>query len=148
MNTTITLTLVKGKREAGEYTFTDPKRCVVGRGLDCDIPVPTDEFSHDVSRHHCAFELDPPLVRVRNLNSLNGTYVNDIKIGQREDIAWDEDSADGTARGVELHSGDEVRLGQLTALRVSVIPSPEYAMSSRGVGSYHEFEETGYDHNE
>ncbi len=136
MNTIITLTLVKGKGVAGEYTFIDPKRCVVGRALDCDIRVPTDEISQDVSRHHCTFELDPPLVRVRNLNSLNGTFVNDIKIGQREDVAWDEDSGDGTASGVELHSGDEVRLGHLTTLRLTVHPQPECALSSRGVGHH------------
>jgi serine/threonine-protein kinase len=130
MSSTITLTLMRGEDVAGEYVFAEPKRCVVGRAADCDIRVPADLTYQDVSRRHCAFALDPPAVRVRDLGSLNGTRVNGVKIGQQENLQWADDSVEGTSPWVELYPGDEVRLGQLTALRVDVCP-PEDAI--RGI---------------
>jgi pSer/pThr/pTyr-binding forkhead associated (FHA) protein len=127
MTRIVTLTLMKGDDVAGEYVFTEPLRCVVGRAIDCDICVPTDPIYQDISRHHCAFELDPPSVRVRDLGSLNGTFVNGIKIGQRENLQWADDPASGSSTPVEVQPGDEVQLGQQTIIRVSVFPPPGYA---------------------
>jgi pSer/pThr/pTyr-binding forkhead associated (FHA) protein len=71
-----------------------------------------------ISRRHCTFEIDPPKVRVRDLNSRNGTYVNGEKIGQRSNpLARGESDHDGETR--ELRDGDEVRVGGI-AIRVSV----------------------------
>jgi pSer/pThr/pTyr-binding forkhead associated (FHA) protein len=128
MTPIITLTLLKENGVAGEYVFDEPGRCVVGRAVDCDVCVPADPIYQDVSRHHCAFEIDPPLVRVRDLNSLNGTFVNGIKVGQRENLMWTEDPTSGTPSAVDLHAGDEIQLGQHTLLRVSVFPLPEFAL--------------------
>jgi pSer/pThr/pTyr-binding forkhead associated (FHA) protein len=72
----------------------------------------------DVSRHHCAFEIEPPVVRVRDLGSLNGTYVNGEMIGQRtKSLAPDELDRKEPMR--ELSDGDEVRVGANT-IRVMV----------------------------
>jgi len=45
---------------------------LVGRGSDCDI------FLGDVtvSRHHARFSVDGPTLRIQDLGSTNGTYVN------------------------------------------------------------------------
>jgi serine/threonine-protein kinase len=115
----ITLTLTEGLLKGEEYVFHDSARWVLGRSPDCDIALPTDLLHRDISRHHCAFEIDPPTVRVRDLNSLNGTYVNGEKIGQGpnpltrggSDREWDTR---------ELRDGDEVRVGN-TAIRISVV---------------------------
>src|SRR5712692_4405463 len=77
----ITLTITEGTLKGEEYVFHDEARCVLGRSPECDIALPMDLIHRDVSRHHCAFEFDPPIVRVRDLGSLNGTYVNGEKIG-------------------------------------------------------------------
>src|SRR5262249_30750742 len=111
---TITEGLLKGE----EYVFHDSARWVLGRSPDCDIALPTDLLHRDFSRHHCAFEIDPPTIRVRDLNSLNGTYVNGKKIGQllnpvaRGELDQERDTH-------ELRDGDEVRVGN-TAVRISV----------------------------
>jgi pSer/pThr/pTyr-binding forkhead associated (FHA) protein len=54
-------------------------RTVVGRQTDCNPRVP----AVDVSRRHCEIAIDGDEVRVRDLGSRNGTFVN----GQRVDSA-------------------------------------------------------------
>jgi len=114
----ITLTITEGVLKGEEYFFHDSAQWVLGRSPDCDIALPMDLFHRDISRHHCAFEIDPPTVRVRDLNSLNGTYVNGEKIGQRlNPLARGESDHERATR--ELRDGDEVRVGD-TAIRMSV----------------------------
>jgi pSer/pThr/pTyr-binding forkhead associated (FHA) protein len=113
----ITLTVTEGSLKGEEYVFHDAARRVVGRSTDCDIALPTDILNRDVSRYHCAFEIEPPAVRVRDLGSLNGTYVNGEKIGQRPAVLEpDELDLEGVR---DLRDGDEVRLGG-TVIRVNV----------------------------
>ena len=83
MSTSIVLTVTEGSLAKTRYVFEEPAHCVVGRAPDCDIQVPADFVHADVSRHHCLLAIDPPAVRVRDLGSLNGTYVNGESIGQR-----------------------------------------------------------------
>src|SRR5262245_54930963 len=114
----VTLTITEGVLRGEEYVFHESARCVLGRSPDCDIALPMDLLHRDISRHHCAFEIDPPTVRVRDLNSLNGTYVNGEKIGQRTNplVRGNSDHERGTR---ELRDGDEVRVGE-TVIRISV----------------------------
>ena len=66
-----------------EFVFDELAECIIGRAADCDIQIPTDNVHTDVSRHHCVLEIHPPHAQVRDLGSLNGTWVNGRKIGQR-----------------------------------------------------------------
>jgi pSer/pThr/pTyr-binding forkhead associated (FHA) protein len=50
---------------------------LIGRAEDCDVQVES-EF---VSAHHCVVLLDEYTLRLRDLGSKNGTYVNGRKIG-------------------------------------------------------------------
>ena len=66
---------------------------LIGREQDCHLR-PNSEL---VSRHHCAFTTDSFSVRVRDLGSTNGTFVNDEPV-----------------RGMTvLKAGDRVRVGKL-----------------------------------
>lgn len=66
---------------------------MVGRGEDCHLR-PNNEL---VSRHHCVFTVDEFVVRLRDLGSTNGTFVNGERIrGQ-----------------VILNHGDKVAVGKL-----------------------------------
>lgn len=68
-------------------------RFLIGREEDCHLR-PSNDL---VSRHHCVFKTDEYTVRVRDLGSTNGTYVN----GER-------------LRGeVMLNTGDKVKVGTL-----------------------------------
>jgi eukaryotic-like serine/threonine-protein kinase len=118
MATKVILTVVKGSCEGEQFVFADETRCLVGRE-DCDISLPRSMGHLDVSRQHCLFEIEPPVVRVRDLGSLNGTFVNGEKIGQRagrQPLA-NIDPNEFPAR--ELKDGDEVQVGQ-SVIRVGV----------------------------
>jgi hypothetical protein len=65
----ITQTITEGVLKGQEYDFHDSARMVLGRSPDSDIALPMAMLHRDISRHHCAFEIDPPTVRVRDLNA-------------------------------------------------------------------------------
>jgi pSer/pThr/pTyr-binding forkhead associated (FHA) protein len=96
-----------------EFVFDEPAECIIGRAADCDIQIPTDEVHTDVSRHHCALEIHPPHVQVRDLGSLNGTWVNDKKIGQRPANEPSEESGLWPSAAHALRHGDELRVGHV-----------------------------------
>lgn len=80
-------------RHVGKAITLTTKKFLVGRGDDCHMR-PNNDL---VSRHHCVFNLDEYSLRLRDLGSTNGTFVNDEQIrGQ-----------------VELKTGDRVRIGKL-----------------------------------
>lgn len=83
------------------YVFNDRTTAVVGRAPACGIRI-ADERRR-ISRYHCLFDVNPPTVRVRDLGSRNGTYVNGQPIDGEQDLSH----------------GDEVRIGR-AALRVTV----------------------------
>jgi hypothetical protein len=59
------------------------------------------------SRYHFLIEINPPQARVRDLGSLNGTFVNDVQYGGRSDL-----DAQPPALEVEVRKGDRIRVGQ------------------------------------
>jgi len=115
----VKLTVSEGIGPQKEFVFQNPARSVVGRADDCEIRFPMDPAHMDVSRHHCLFEIDPPTVKVRDLGSRNGTFVNGEKIGERleRDLppeGWDH------LPPKELKEGDEVRIGH-SVIRVDKV---------------------------
>lgn len=86
------LKVISGK-QAGSVIPLVSGRFLIGREEDCHLRPGNDL----VSRHHCVFKTDDFTVRVRDLGSTNGTFVN----GER-------------LRGeVMLNTGDTVRVGTL-----------------------------------
>jgi eukaryotic-like serine/threonine-protein kinase len=115
----ITLNVLRGSLSRKDFVFEEPALCMVGRAEDCNIHLPTDFAHADVSRHHCLLEIAPPLIRIRDLGSRNGTFVNGRKIGQRPLHLSPEEADLGSAKTVELKDGDEIYIGT-TILRVEV----------------------------
>jgi pSer/pThr/pTyr-binding forkhead associated (FHA) protein len=107
----IKLTISGGSQQKKELIFQEPIRPVVGRADDCDIRFPQDPEHMDVSRHHCLFEIDPPTVKVRDLGSRNGTFVNGEKIHQPPRNPLAPDSGWNAIPPQELKEGDEVKVG-------------------------------------
>jgi pSer/pThr/pTyr-binding forkhead associated (FHA) protein len=67
----VSFTVIAGPRR-GE-TFRVPRgKFIFGREHDCDLVLD----SHSVSRHHCELLLDDHTLRIRDLGSKNGTFVN------------------------------------------------------------------------
>jgi pSer/pThr/pTyr-binding forkhead associated (FHA) protein len=86
-----TLVIRLGAGRTGDYYSVAGDRTTIGRAPECDV------FLDDVtvSREHAVLERQPDGIHVRDLGSLNGTYVN------RERV---EDS--------RLADGDELQVGK------------------------------------
>jgi eukaryotic-like serine/threonine-protein kinase len=112
MSTAITLLVTEGNVEKKAYTFDEPTTILIGRAPDCDIQLPAEQGNSDVSRHHCLLEINPPRVYLRDLNSLNGTYVNCKQIEEMELKHGDEVFVGHVA----FHVGVEVWHGTLVPL--------------------------------
>lgn len=81
-------------RQQGKLIPLNVRQFLIGREQDCHLRPNSDL----VSRHHCVFTIDDFTVRLRDLGSTNGTYVNGERIqGQ-----------------VVLKAGDNVVVGKLS----------------------------------
>jgi pSer/pThr/pTyr-binding forkhead associated (FHA) protein len=72
---------------AGQSVPVSRAKLVIGREVDCDLPIDSDF----VSRHHCVLLLDDYTLRIRDLGSKNGTFVNGHRIGAYEMILLHDD---------------------------------------------------------
>jgi eukaryotic-like serine/threonine-protein kinase len=114
MGTRLSLTAVWGELQEREFVFVGPSRCCLGRSHECTLCLPPKDLA--VSRRHCLLEIGGADVRVQDLDSLNGTYVNGAEVGPE----------DAQAGGRRLISGDELRVGH-TVFRIGVTAEPEPA---------------------
>ncbi|GAA4560849.1 protein kinase domain-containing protein [Planotetraspora kaengkrachanensis] len=129
MTATVTLRLVKGRLDRTEYVFDERTTCVLGRADDCAPRLPSDDHHRTVSRHHCLLDINPPDIRIRDFGSLNGTFVNGEKIGQREAHQTPAEGAATSFPEHDLTDGDEIRLGE-TVFRVAIrLPTAQRTLS-------------------
>jgi pSer/pThr/pTyr-binding forkhead associated (FHA) protein len=101
----------------GQTIEISPGKFMIGRDVDCHLR----PDSRLVSRHHCVLLLDEFTLRIRDLSSTNGTFVNGHRIGGE------------TPSETILTDGDAVSLGGL-ALEVVLDGSVEGVRSARVSG--------------
>jgi len=114
MSVKITLTVTQGSLKGQTFVFEKPTHCTIGRAKDCELSLVNEPGNHGVSRHHCELEIQPPQVRVRDLGSLHGTYVNGQKIGQRHTFLPPDDATPNPYEGTkarQLRPGDDIQIG-------------------------------------
>lgn len=112
----VELRVVEGKQQGKTIPLT-VRQFLIGREQDCHLRPNTDL----VSRHHCVFTVDDYTVRLRDLGSTNGTYVNGERIqGQ-----------------VVLKPGDEVSVGKLKFKVVVSQPAAVGAATSEKAPAVH-----------
>jgi hypothetical protein len=116
MSGEVVLTVTTKNAQEKTFVFNSHETFLFGRVNDCHICLPEDP---QVSRHHFLMEVNPPQVCIRDLGSRNGTYINKQKYGGRARDESPEEGAKHQYPQVELHNGDEVRVGQ-TVLLVQV----------------------------
>ncbi len=126
MRNKVSLQIVAGTLKGKAFTFEEHDTFILGRMADCHLCIPDDA---QVSRHHFILEVNPPQACLRDLGSLNGTYVNDRKHGGRKKEETPEQAAQRRFPEIELSGGDEIKVGQ-TTLKVSVERAPEDAHAS------------------
>jgi serine/threonine-protein kinase len=100
----VTLSITAGPHIGREFSFDRHDTFLVGRGRGAHFQIPSDDPYF--SRRHFLVEVNPPLVRVLDLNSRNGISVNGEKV-----------------RVADLKDGDELKAGH-TVFRVRV-PAPD-----------------------
>jgi eukaryotic-like serine/threonine-protein kinase len=105
----VMLNVINGPVKGQSYMFEEHDTLVFGRMPDCKIRLP--ESDPMVSRHHFIMEVNPPTAWLRDMGSLNGTYINGVKRGGREFGETPEQGAQRQYPQVELKHGDEVRIG-------------------------------------
>lgn len=76
---------------------------------DCQVCLPKDTY---VSRHHFTLEVNPPDARIRDLGSMHRTHINGQKYGGREKHETPESGARRQYYQVNLHDGDEIKVGK------------------------------------
>lgn len=86
------LIIHSGKYQGRKLLINDGE-VVIGRDNDCNIRL----ASSDVSRKHCMVKIENEVIVVEDLNSQNGTYVNDLLIQKK----------------TELEPGDFLRVGPM-----------------------------------
>jgi len=119
MASSITLTVVKGALRDREFVFDRPGEYLIGRSADCAIRIPQDMETLDISRHHCLLDINPPVIRMRDLGSRNGTFVNGCKIGQRSCGQQPEEADLSACAYCRIVNGDEIQVGH-TVFRVAL----------------------------
>jgi serine/threonine-protein kinase len=119
----ISLKISQGALSGQEFVFDETTSCIVGRASDCSPQLPTDEAHKTVSRHHCLLDINPPDIRVRDFGSLNGTYINGKKIGQREKDMSPEQAAKMSFPEHDVKHGDEIRVGDTVFCVAVLVPA-------------------------
>jgi pSer/pThr/pTyr-binding forkhead associated (FHA) protein len=84
--------------------------------MDCFVQFSGAERDALISRHHCHLDIDPPSIQVRDLGSINGTYVN----GTEVDSGLNELSQQV---GSVINHGDLLTVGG-TTLSVDIVDCP------------------------
>ena len=86
------LIIHSGKYQGRKLLINDGD-VVIGRDNDCQIRL----ASSDISRKHCVVKIEKGIIVVEDLNSQNGTYVNDLLIKEK----------------TQLEPGDYLRVGPM-----------------------------------
>jgi serine/threonine protein kinase len=107
----VVLQVVSGPIQGQQFVFDRHDTFLFGRGRDCHAQISGDP---QVSRHHFLLEVVPPRVRVRDLGSRNGTFVNGRRYGQPlTPPSGDADPVPGQAE-IDLQHGDQITVGHTT----------------------------------
>ena len=99
------IALIMLKKDGTKKVFpVRGKAAILGRGEECDLCIPLQV----VSRRHCQLSQERNSLKIRDLKSSNGTYVNGIKV---------EDETDAKA-------GDHIQIGPLTfTVQIDGVPA-------------------------
>lgn len=109
MSGKLKLEVTEGPIKGKVFTFEEHDTFIFGRLPECHARFPDDTM---VSRHHFILEVNPPDACVRDLGSLNGTYVNGTKYGGRQENETPEEGAKRKYPEVNLKDGDQIMVGE------------------------------------
>jgi predicted component of type VI protein secretion system len=97
------LTVLSGPL-AGQTIEIPHGKLLIGREVDCHVR----PDSALISRHHCVLLLDDYTLRIRDLGSKNGTFVNNHRIPSGETILIDGDTVTVGEMSCHIDLAEEV----------------------------------------
>jgi serine/threonine protein kinase len=110
----VILDIVTGPLQGEKFCIDRHDAVLFGRGADCHLRVADDRR---ISRHQFLLEAIPPHARLRELGSRNGTYVNGVKYGGRQQPKPSAQSPpEEELVEVDLKHGDQISAGGTTLL--------------------------------
>jgi len=119
----VTLKVTAGPLAGRVFSYDRHDTFLFGRAPDCHAELAPDDAT--ASRHHFLLEVNPPAARLRDLGSLNGTYVNGRKHGGREKHLTPEQAAQQPWPQVDLRDGDLIRVGATVInVRIDGVTAP------------------------
>ena len=116
MSGIVTIEVTRGELAHKTFAYAEKARVFIGRQEDCGIVLPEST----VSRYHCVLEILPPVVKLQDFGSLNGTYLNGEMIGKRDKNQPWEQAKDEEHTVYLLKDGDVLGLGSRCELRCSI----------------------------
>lgn len=108
MENSVKFVVAKGPMKGKEFAFDEHDAFLFGRLPECHCCLPDDSL---ISRRHFMVEVNPPDARIRDFGSLNGTFVNEKKIGSREKGETPEQGQKRKYPEVDLKDGDTIQAG-------------------------------------
>jgi hypothetical protein len=112
----VTLRVTAGPLSGRSFEFAAHDTFLFGRSPDCHAELAESDTT--ASRHHFLLEVSPPLARLRDLGSLNGTHVNGVRYGGRR-RGQPVDARPAGQAEIDLQDGDHIRVGH-TEFHVAV----------------------------
>src|SRR6185312_1624579 len=106
----INLTVKSGVHEGRVFEFAEHRNFLVGRAKEAHFRI--EDQGKFISRAHFMVEINPPLCRLTDMGSTNGTIVNDRQV-----------------QSVDLKDGDIITAGK-TVLAVSLVADPAEDLDS------------------
>jgi hypothetical protein len=110
------LIVQSGKQQGKSLRLPSEGDVLIGRGEDCQIRL----ASNDVSRHHCMLRLTPEGIVARDLDSRNGSFLNETLM--------DEETL--------LKPGDILRVGPISLQVPGSAPIPERGASDDDIANW------------
>ncbi|MGK7936277.1 MAG: FHA domain-containing protein [Xenococcaceae cyanobacterium] len=121
MSAKVILTVTQGKLKGQKFVFDSRTTSVIGRASDCYPRIPDDEYHSTISRYHCFLDINPPDIRIKDLGSLQGTYVSGKLIGKRRIKQKSKLTNNCQFLEYDLQDNDEIQLSN-TVFRVNIQP--------------------------
>lgn len=118
----IELIVQSGKHQGKHLRLPDEGEVIIGRDESCQIRL----ASSDVSRHHCVLRSTPEGLIARDLDSRNGTYLNETLM-EEETL---------------LKPGDVLRIGPIVLQVPGAVAPPKHAASDDDIASWLSSSET------
>jgi len=121
MRNTLRIVVLTGPHRNQKFCLNGPGECLVGRGSDCFVRLAGTGRDGMISRHHCRLTLKTDSVKIEDLGSLNGTFVD----GKKVDCVELSLTPPPPARASEEEScaGSLMTVGG-TTLQLDVVDSP------------------------